>query len=79
MCDLMHCKDCRWLCKEDATEKEVEELWDQLEDVPFDEIEDELCLAVNWQGWSKGTSREEIWHWFDEHHSQGVFYLLYVR
>ena len=26
-----------------------------------------------------GTHREEIWHWFDEQHSKGVYYLLHER
>lgn len=26
--------------------------------------------------WPKGTDKEDIWHWFDEHHSKGVAYLL---
>ena len=34
--------------------------------------EDFLCFPI-------GTHREEIWHWFDERHSKGVYYLLYER
>lgn len=37
------------------------------------------CLDVDWQGWSKGTHREEIWHWFDENHSKGVGWLMNER
>ena len=44
------------------TDAEIEKLWDELEDVPIDEDE---CLDVDWHSWSKGTHREEIWHWFD--------------
>lgn len=51
------------------TDIEIEKLWDELEDVPIDENE---CLDVDWQGWSKGTHREEIWHWFDEQHSKAL-------
>lgn len=54
---------------------EVEDLWHQFGDVPMNPIteeieEDFLCFP-------RGTSREEIWHWFDEQHSMGVHYLLY--
>lgn len=57
---------------------EVESLWDTLSDVPFDEDSDgELILAVDWEMFPKGTSRDDIWHWFDEHHSKGVWFLLY--
>ena len=54
----------------------LESMWDELEDVPIDENE---CLDVDWQGWSKGTHREEIWHWFDEQHSKGVGWLMNER
>lgn len=73
MCDLFDCHDCRHDCKYNAKDKEVEKLWDELEDVPIDENE---CLDVDWQGWRKGTNREEIWHWFDEQHSKGVGWLM---
>lgn len=73
MCDLFDCKDCRHKCKNNATDREVELLWEELEDIPTDEND---CLCVDWQGWSKGTDRDEIWHWFDEHHSKGVVWLV---
>ena len=73
MCGEIYCKDCRHKCKEDVNDREVENLWDELEDVPVDENE---CLDVDWQGWSKGTHREEILYWFDEQHSKGVGWLM---
>lgn len=58
-------------------DREIEKLWEELEDIPVYEDENyELCLDVNWHGWSKGTSVDEIWHWFDEHHSKGVGWLM---
>lgn len=54
----------------------LEEMWEELEDIPFDEDE---CIEQDWNGFSKGTDREEIWHWFDEQHSKGVYWLLYER
>ena len=46
-------------------------------DIPMDPEtermeEDFLCFPMR-------THREEIWHWFDERHSKGVYYLLYER
>lgn len=39
---------------------------------------DELTkLEKDWYMFEKGTSRENIWHWFDERHSKGIAYLLY--
>jgi len=73
MCGEIYCKDCRYKCKEDVNDREVENFWDELEDVPVDENE---CLDIDWQSWSKGTHREEVWHWFDEHHSKGVGLLM---
>ena len=55
----------------------LEEKWDELADVPFDENEEgELLLEGNWFMFDKGTSRDEIWHWFDKRHSKGVAYLI---
>ena len=60
------------------TDKEIEQKWNELEDVLFDEIEDgELIIAEDWFLFNKGCNREDIWHWFDEHHSKGVAWLLY--
>ena len=57
-------------------DKETEKLWQELEDVPF--VEDEtsgdscgLILDCDWFLWKKGTTRDTIWHWFDEHSSEG--------
>lgn len=52
----------------------VEELWDNLADVPIDPETEELDEP--YYIWPKGTDKEDIWHWFDEHHSKGVAYLL---
>ena len=82
MCDLMDYKDCRHLCKNEINDYEVEKLWEDFEDVLFieDKNSDDSCslvLSDDWQGWNKGTTRDTIWHWFDEHHSKGIHWLLY--
>lgn len=60
------------------SDKFLESRWSELEDVPFDETSDGyLVLAENFWIFPKGTEREEIWHFFDEHHSKGIIYLLY--
>lgn len=53
----------------------LEELWAQLEDVPFDPKTG--TLEEPFMGWGSGISRDEIWQWFDTRHSKGVAYLLY--
>lgn len=55
-------------------DKPFEDKWREFEDVLLDEDE---CLVNNWWLFEKGTHREEIWHYFDEHHTKGVHYLLY--
>ena len=54
---------------------EIEELWRQFEDVPMNPITEEI--EEDFLHFPIGTSREEIWHWFDEQHSMGINYLLY--
>ena len=54
-------------------DRKIEKMWEELTDVPVDEDE---CLDVDWQYWNKGTHREEIWYWFDEHHSKGIGWLM---
>ena len=59
------------------TDGEIESIWCSLTDVPFNEDEDgNLVLAEDWRQFTKGTNREEIWHWFDSVYSRGVHYLL---
>lgn len=79
MCDLIDCKDCKHLCKENASDKQVEQLWEEFEDVLFEEREDdsEMYTVSDWQGFDAGTSRTCIWHWFDEHHSKGLYWLMW--
>ena len=55
---------------------EIEKLWNELTDIPFDESENDLVLSEDWFVFDKGTEREDIWHWFDEHHSKGVGWLM---
>ena len=63
--------------KEEIDSK-LEVLWTELTDIPFDETKEmDLVLAEDWYLFPKGTSRDEIWHWFDERHSKGVAWLLY--
>lgn len=39
-------------------------LWKQFEDVPMNPETE--CIEEDWCGFSCGTHREEIWHWFEE-------------
>ena len=60
------------------TDEQLELLWEELTDVVFDETDDGyLVLANDWYIFDAGTDREEIWHWFDKHYSNGVYSLMF--
>lgn len=53
-------------------------LWNELENAYFFENDNgELILAHQWKIFSAGTTRDEIWHWFDERYSKGIVALLH--
>ena len=64
------------------TDKELEEEWNKFSNTPVDEddnIDEDYTVGIGkqWQtSWPKGTDREEIWYWYDEHHSIGVYKLM---
>jgi predicted RNA-binding Zn-ribbon protein involved in translation (DUF1610 family) len=53
----------------------LEGLWMEFEDVPMDPETERI--EKPFLRWKVGTSRDEIWQWFDQRHSKGVHYLLY--
>lgn len=57
------------------TDSEVEELWRSLEDVPMNPETERM--EKPFLIFPAHTGREEIWQWFDKHHSKGIAYLLY--
>lgn len=66
--------------KKAAKDKEIEALWDELEDITMDEdANGELILPHDWRHFRKGTSRTKIWEWFATNHSKGITWLLYGR
>lgn len=56
-------------------DEELEKLWGELEDIPMNPETE--CLEAPFMDFPVGTPREDIWHWFDQRHSQGVYFLLY--
>jgi len=58
------------------TDKQVESLWEELENITFEDRDGELYLLSSWHKFEAGTSREDIWYWFDSNHSKGVGWLL---
>ena len=53
----------------------LEELWKRFGDVPMDPSTE--TMEAPFLDFPAGTSRVDIWHWFDERHSKGIAYLIY--
>lgn len=52
----------------------LEEIWAGLIDIPINPKTE--TLDERYHIWDVGTSKEDIWHYFDVLHSKGVAYLL---
>ena len=61
--------------KIELTDEVLEQLWQNFADVPMNP--DTEKMEAWFLHFSAGTDREDIWKWFDQHHSKGVAYLLY--
>lgn len=55
-------------------DKKLEYLWEKFGDVLVD---DDECILDDFLGFECGTHREEVWHWFDERYSGGVYGLMF--
>ena len=42
----------------------IRRLWTEFGDIPMNPETE--CIEQAWHGFSAGTHREEIWHWFEE-------------
>jgi len=67
------------VCAEKLTDTQLENIWDDLGDVLFDEadVPGDMVLTEYWRGFPEGTNRDAIWRYFDESHSKGVAFLLH--
>jgi hypothetical protein len=63
------------------TDKEIEELWDQLDDAPFKDgylgIGGMYALTEDWYIFKKGTTKDIIQSWLGRHHSKGEGWLVF--
>ena len=50
--------------------KTAKDLWKEFEDVPIN-AETE-CIETDWNNFKAGTSKEEIWHWFENNFKVSV-------
>lgn len=61
----------------EAVAEAIYKEWAKLTDIPFDEDpEGRMLLSEDFALWKAGTEREEIWEWFDEHHSKGAGWMM---
>ncbi len=67
-----------WISANLSGDEILEYLWkERLCDVPMSEDKrGALCLDSDWLVFDAGTTREEIWEWFDMLHSKGVAWLM---
>lgn len=51
------------------TDEILEKLWQELADIQVDTND---CILKRFKQFKKGTHKFEIWHWFDDNHSEGL-------
>ena len=56
-------------------DNDLKELWEMFGDIPMNPETE--CIEEVFLGFPAGTHREEIWHWFDERYSKGVYCLMH--
>ena len=56
-------------------DEKLEKLWAEFADVPMDPETE--TMEGEFLDFPIGTPREDIWRWFDERHTKGVYHLLY--
>lgn len=61
------------LTLQNIIDKNVEALWIEFQDVPVDRNGN---LRTAWKAYLKGTNKNEVYGWFNRHHSKGLSYLM---
>lgn len=56
-------------------DKHIENLWRKFANVNLD-IDDEV-ISEDFEQFEKGSDKLEIWKWFDDCHSKGVYWLMH--
>jgi len=56
--------------------EECKQTWDSLCKVPIDKND---CIKRDWKAFKKGTSKFDIWHWFEAEYKISVVDLLYKK
>ena len=56
------------------TDYDLEQLWDAFGDTAINDLDE---IEEPYLDFPAGTYRFDIWHWFDERYSKGVYFLAY--
>lgn len=65
---------------EQYNDSRLEKIWEDFGDVLIDYDNEDYpdgIIEEDWFIFEAGTDRMEIWHWFDEHYSKGVYKLMF--
>jgi hypothetical protein len=57
-------------------DKKICELWLEFGNIPVSE--DGESIDQDFHIWSKGTDKQQIWQWFDERHSIGLYKIMEI-
>ena len=73
-----HCSSTGYLMELDSdssfTDPDLEQLWDGFGDTTINDLDE---IEEPFLDFPAGTYRFDIWHWFDERYSKGVYFLAY--
>ncbi len=58
---------------QDTIDKNIEVSWKEFQSVSIDRNGN---LRTAWKAYPKGTNKNEVYGWFDRHHSKGLSYLI---
>lgn len=62
------------------TDEQLENLWEEFGDVLIDYDNEDYpdgIIDEDWSVFETDTDRMEIWRWFDENYSKGVYKLMF--
>lgn len=62
-------KSYRYLTEEEY-QATLDKMWEQLSDIPVNNTGE--IIEDNFYIWEKGTSRDDIWYWFDKRVQGGI-------
>lgn len=62
-------KSYRYLTEEEY-QATLDKMWEQLSDIPVNNTGE--IIEDNFYIWEKGTSRDDIWYWFDKRGQGGI-------